>query len=85
MASWTSRDVYLLPVCTGWRGRSGDLTMGLAGLLVVSRTHEAEYVRIGIFGMDHRQACILYGGHCSDAAALACRLKDAAQTTIDLV
>jgi hypothetical protein len=58
-----SIETYLLPVCTGWQGRSGNPITRVAGLLLKkasSSNSEAKYERIGIFGLDQTQANILY-------------------------
>ncbi|KIW70258.1 hypothetical protein, variant 2 [Phialophora macrospora] len=64
MPERTCTEVYLLPVCLGWRGRSRNLTTRLAGLLLAKAafgTSKAEFVRVGVFGMDQDQTSRLYG------------------------
>jgi hypothetical protein len=64
MPERTCTEVYLLPVCLGWRGRSRNLTTRLAGLLLAKAafgTSKAEFVRVGVFGMDQDQVSMLYG------------------------
>ncbi|KIY03971.1 uncharacterized protein Z520_00663 [Fonsecaea multimorphosa CBS 102226] len=59
-----SMDVFLLPICTQWQGRSGLEATTLAGLLlrkVVSPAAGTRYERVGIFGLDHSQAGAICG------------------------
>jgi hypothetical protein len=75
----TSTDVYLLPICTGWRDRTGAAIASLAGLLLKkagSKISSNEYVRIGIFGMNHGEASALYGLTHDGPAYLDKRFKD---------
>jgi len=61
--SAVSTTCYLLPVCTGWKGRSGDVKTELAGLLLRKNSSSASdtlYERIGIFGLDDSEASTLY-------------------------
>ncbi|KIW33541.1 uncharacterized protein PV07_00381 [Cladophialophora immunda] len=68
-----SMDVFLLPICTQWQGRSGVEPTVLAGLLLrksVSPTAETRYERIGIFGLDHSQACTVCGIRPEDSGSI---------------
>lgn len=64
MPQSTSMDVYLLPICSGWRGRSGIRSTALAGLLLRKAEFVAgkgKYERVGMFGLDDHQARMLCG------------------------
>jgi hypothetical protein len=54
-------DVYLLPVCTKWRGRNGSI----AGLILRKKEIEKEivYERMGVFCLDRSQAYIVGGSN----------------------
>jgi hypothetical protein len=59
-----SMTIYLLPICSGWRGRSGVTKTALAGLILSrtgSTTATAKYERVGIFGLDQKQVSTLCG------------------------
>jgi Heterokaryon incompatibility protein (HET) len=63
MPKSSSIETYLLPICTGWQGRSGNTVTRVAGLLLKkasSSNSEVTYERIGIFGLDQTQANTLY-------------------------
>lgn len=60
----SSTDVYLLPVCVGWRSRADLPLARIAGLLLKkSETGNLQnaFTRIGIFGLDDGQASFLCG------------------------
>lgn len=88
MPAASSIETYLLPVCTNWRGRSGNTSVTLAGLLlrkVKSSTPETLYERLGIFGLDQRQASTLCGIESGKTDALESSLSALERQCITLV
>ncbi|KAJ9616433.1 hypothetical protein H2200_000151 [Cladophialophora chaetospira] len=84
----TSIEVFLLPVCLGWQGRSANLTTRLAGLLLTRPafgSSRAVFTRIGVFGMDHNQTRNLYGPSSDEAGFIKKRTKGSDNKAIVLV
>ncbi|KIW21731.1 uncharacterized protein PV07_12837, partial [Cladophialophora immunda] len=80
--------VFLLPICTQWQERSGVEPTALAGLLLresVSPAAETRYERIGIFGLDHSQACTVCGIRSEESVSVEDALESMGREDIYLV